>query len=289
MGAWENHRTAFNHINAYSIGINMVKINLKGKSSKKGFMPKKAKAAAPKVSAPLRNAIKAVAKSQMETKYVGETIFAQQLVTAGASVPANLNRMLAQVAQGNADNQRIGDRIEPIRATTRWTVHFQNAVSNNFEDLQYNLLVLSVKGVKNGLSLGAVPVNSLLRNGAGGNVDPTVGAFSQNQFIEQVNNYPVNTDQFTVLKHFKHRFAKGSYDITGVPGASATSQIANGSPCVTFSYSWKPPTLDYNTAVDTLPTNHYPVFIHWVSVNDAGAYSGNLVYGCRTDLFYKDA
>jgi len=241
------------------------------------------------ISRPLRAAIKAVAKSQMETKYVGETIFAQTLVAAGASVPANLNRMLAQVAQGSADDQRIGDRIEPVRATTRWTVHFQNGVSTNFEDLQYNLLVLSVKGVKNGLSLAGVLPNTLLRNGAGGNVDPGIGVFSQNQFIEQVNHYPVNTDQFTVLKHFKHRFAKGSYDITGVPGAAATGQISNGPPCVTFSYTWVPPTLDYNTAVDTLPTNHYPVFIHWVSVNDAGAYSGNLVYGCRTDLFYKDA
>lgn len=243
----------------------------------------------PVVSRPLRAAIKAVAKSQMETKYVGETIFANQLVTAGASVPGNLNRMLSQVAQGNGDQQRVGDRIQPTRATTRWTVHFQNGVSNNFEDLQYNLIVLAVKGVKNGAALATVSANTLLRNGAGGNVDPAVGGFTQVQFIEQVNHYPVNTDQYTVLKHFKHRFAKGSYDVTGVPGASASTQCAIQSPCVTFTYTWTPPTLDYNTAVDTLPTNHYPVFIHWVSVNDGGAYSGNLFYGCRTDLFYKDA
>ena len=95
--------------------------------------------------------------------------------------------------------------------------------------------------MKNGAALATVPANTLLRNGAGGNIDPAVGAFSQNQFIEQVNHYPVNTDQYTVLKHFKHRFAKGSYDITGVPGAAATGQIANSPPCVTFEYSWKPP------------------------------------------------
>ena len=260
----------------------------KRKPARRARKPAMVRRKAP-VSRPLRAAIKAVAKSQLETKYVGETIFAQQLITAGASVPGNLNRMLAQVGQGIADNQRIGDRIEPIRATTRWTVHFQNAVSTNFEDLQYHLIILAVKGVKNGSALATVSPNTLLRNGAGGNVDPTVGVFSQNQFIEQVNHYPVNTDQYTVLKRFTHRFAKGSYDITGVPGAAATGQISNSSPCVTFSYTWTPPTLDYNTAVDTLPTNHYPVFIHWVSVNDAGAYSGNLVYGCRTDLFYKDA
>jgi len=267
----------------------MVKVSMR-KTGKKGFKPRgKSSTAKAKVSAPLRKAIKAVAKSQLETKYVGEQVWNNQLVAAGASVPGNLNRMLAQVAVGTGDNQRIGDRIEPTRATTRWTVHFQNGVSNNFEDLQYNLLVLQVKGAKTGGALANIPANTLLRNGTGGNVDPAIGAFTQIQFIEEVNNFPVNTDQYTVLKHFKHRFAKGSYDVTGVPGANASTQCAIQSPCVTFTYSWKPPTLDYNNTVDTLPTNHYPVFIHWVSVNDGGAYSGNLYYGCRTDLFYKDA
>lgn len=268
----------------------MAKMNkTRSKRFIKGIHKGAAKKKTARVSKPLKRAIKAIARAEQETKYVGETIFAQQLVTAGASVPGNLNRMLAQVAQGTDEAQRLGDKIMPVRATTRWTVHFQNAVSTNFEDLQYNLIILAVKGVKNGAALATVPANTLLRNGAGGNIDPAVGAFSQNQFIEQVNHYPVNTDQYTVLKHFKHRFAKGSYDITGVPGAAATGQIANSPPCVIFEYSWKPPTLCYNSALDTLPTNHYPVFIHWVSVNDAGAYSGNLVYGCRTDLFYKDA
>jgi len=235
----------------------------------------------------VRQAIKSVARSQMETKYVGETIIANSLVPALAVVPGNLTRILPGLAQGNADDQRIGDKVSPVRATTRWTVHFQNGVSNNLEDLQYNLLVLMVKGAKTAAAVATVGANTLLRNGQGGNTDPT--GFTQAQFIESVNHFPVNTDQFTVLKRFKHRFAKGSYDVTGVPGANATTQIAQQSPCVTFSYSWVPPSLDYNTAVDVLPTNHYPVFIHWVSVNDAGAYSGNLYYGVRTDLFYKDA
>lgn len=267
----------------------MVKIDLKSKSSKKGFQPKKSKQTAPKVSAPLRSAIKAIAKAELETKYSGETILNNTLVQAGASVPGGLIRMLPGVAGGTGDNERIGDKIEPVRAITRWVVHFKNNVSNTFEDLQYNLLVLQVKGAKTATAVAGLTANTLLRNGTGGNTDPAVGVFSQQQFIEEVNNYPVNTDQFTILKHFKHRFAKGSYDVTGAPGVNATSQIANASPCVTFEYSWKPPKLDYNSNLDVLPTNHYPVFIHWVSVNDGGAYGGNLFYGVRTDLYYKDA
>lgn len=260
------------------------------KKSMKRAAPRRRRAARSRKATPaITRAVTSVLNRKMETKYVGGQLASGVLVTAGAAVPANLLRMLPDVAQGNADDQRIGDKIQPIRATTRWTVHFQNGVSNSFEDLQYNLLVLMVKGAKTLQAINQVPAGSLLRTGGGGNIDPGIGAFTQQQFIEQVNHYPVNTDQFTVLKHFKHRFAKGSYDVTGVPGAAATSQIANGSPCVTFTYTWKPPTLDYNSQLDILPTNHYPVYIHWVSVNDAGAYSGNLFHGCRTDLFYKDA
>ena len=261
---------------------NMGKKRVARKGAKKGKSKPKTK-----VSAPLRKAIKAIALSQQETKYVGETIVANNPVAAFATTPVGLTRILPVVAQGNADDQRIGDKIKPIRATTRWVVHFQNGVSTNFEDLQYNLIVLMVKGAKNAAAVASQPGGTLLRNGGGGNTDPN--GFTQAQFIEQVNHFPVNTDQYVVLKRFRHRFAKGSYDVTGVPGANATSQIAVQSPCVTFEYKWNPPDLDYNTGVDVLPTNHYPVFIHWVSVNDAGVYSGNLFYGCRTDMYYKDA
>lgn len=252
--------------------------------------PRPARAGAvARVSGPMKRAIQQVARKQMETKYVGETTLANALITAGASTPAGLIRMLPRVASGVGDNQRLGDKIEPTRATTRWTIHFQNGVSNAFEDLQINLLVLSVKGAKTLQSVANVPGQSLLRNGSGGNTDPSVGTFTQNQFIEEVNHYPVNTDQYTVLKHFRKRFAKGSYDVTGPPGANATSQIAVEKPCVTFSYSWRPPTLLYNQIADTLPSNHYPVYIVWCSVSDGGPYSGNLYHACRTDMFYKDA
>jgi len=195
--------------------------------------------------------------------------------------------MLPGVASGVGDSQRLGDKIEPVSATTRWTVHWLNGVSTNFEDLQLNLLVLSVKGAKTQPLVAGIPAGGLLKNGVGGTADPN--GFTQVQFIEEVNHYPVNTDQYTVLKHFKRRFAKGSYDITGVAGANATSQNAIEKPCVTFTYRWKPPTLLYNQIADTLPSNHYPVYVIWVSVSDGGAYSGNLAHGCRTDLFFKDA
>lgn len=260
---------------------------------KKSMKPRRPRARKPAqasvVSAPLREAIKRVTKGQMETKYSGETFAANTIVTAGISTPAGLLRMLPSVGSGVGDNQRLGDKIEPTSATTRWTIHWSNGISNNFEDLQVNLIVLSVKGAKTQPLVAGVPGNALLKNGTGGTTDPTLGGFTQPQFIEEVNHYPVNTDQYTVLKHFKRRFAKGSYDVTGPPGANASTQCAIEKPCVTFTYRWKPPTLLYNQIADTLPSNHYPVYVIWCSVNDGGAYSGNLAYGVRTDLFYKDA
>jgi len=153
--------------------------------------------------------------------------------------------------------------------------------------------VLAVKGCGTAAAVAALPAKQLLRTGAGINCDPDAGVFNQYEFLEQVNHYPVNTEQYTVLKHFKHRFAKGSYDINGPPGTNGTTQICITPPSHTFQYSWVPPTLKYGTdptGVPTLlPTNHYPVYIMWATTNDGGPYQGLLYYGFRTDLWYKDA
>jgi len=238
--------------------------------------------------------VMSVVKRKEETKYVAEYIAQNLGVTAGAVVPANLNRMLVPVAQGTADNQRIGDKINPIRAVTRITVHFQStptgATSGPCSDLEVNCLVLAVKGARTAATVALTPAGSLLKIGNGNNQDPgPVGTYTQANFIENINHLPVNTDQFTVLKRFKHRFAKGDYDLNGPASGTGNAQKSVHSPCHTFTYAWKPPALEYNAAADTFPTNHYPVYIIWVSALDAGSYGGNVYYGTQTQLFFKDA
>jgi len=245
-----------------------------------------------KISKPLKRAIKAVARSQMETKYRAEYIDQNLGVTAGTAVPAGLRRMLTQVAQGTGDSERVGDRIYPIRAKCMVTVHFQSSTTTAgaFSDVDVHCIFLMVKSGRNATTVANTPAGTLLKNGAGGNFDPAVASASQTIFLESINQCPINTDQFTVLSRQTRRFAKGDYDINGPAGTTTSGPPkCNLSPKHTFVCNWKPPTLDYNATLDVFPTNHYPVFVIWCTTLDGGAYAGDVYYGSRSELFYKDA
>lgn len=232
--------------------------------------------------------VKTVLARNMETKYVAEDIFGPVLLPAGTTTPANLFRLVPRLGSGNGDFQRVGDRVKPIRLTTYIPVHY-NAANTNFQDVTVHVVILTVKGAQTGLAVNQVPPTSLLRVGNGNNTDPDAAAYTQTQLMEHVNNYPINDSLYTVKKWYKRRFAKGSYDINGVPGANATSQIAVSAPLHTFKYSWKAPALKYNTAADTLPSNHYPVLAIWCTTNDGSPYAGLLSYGVRSEMKFKDA
>lgn len=241
-----------------------------------------------KASKGIKRAVTQIVNSQLETKYVAQDLVGGALVTSGGVTPGILLQMLPALGQGGGDYQRNGVVVKPTRASCKWVVHF-NGANNNFDDLTVNLLILSVKGRATANAVAQIVGPSLLRGGNGNYADPDPATYTQAQLLEHVNNYQVNGEQYTRLKWFKKRFAKGSYGINGVPGANATSQIAVNPPSVTFNYTWKPPTLKYLTGAPTLPTNHYPVYVIWATTNDGGAYSGNLSYGLRSEMSFKDA
>ena len=232
--------------------------------------------------------VKAVLARQLETKYVAEDIVGNTLLPAGATTPANLQRMIPNVQQGAGEFTRVGDRIKPVRCTTTWSVHY-NAANTQFQDVTVHLLVLIAKGATTAAAVAQLPATNLLKIGNGGNTDPDQAVYTQTQLMEHINNYPVNDALYTVKRHFKRRFAKGSYDVNGVPGANATSQIAVAQPLVNFKYSWTPPALKYNAAALTLPSNHYPVYVIWCTTNDGSPYPGLLSYGVRSEMKFKDA
>ena len=173
--------------------------------------------------------------------------------------------MLPSINQGAGDSDRVGDRIEPMRAKTMVTVHFQATPSGGagaFSDVDVHIIFLAVKGARAPTTVGATPAGTLLKTGLVVILTPSVGSASQTVFLESFNQCPVNTDQFTVLSRQTRRFAKGDYDINGPAGPTTSGPPkCNLSPKHTFTYNWKPPTLDYNATVDTFPTNHYPVFV----------------------------
>lgn len=232
----------------------------------------------------------AVVNNKEETKYVAETITQVPggpptfLVPSFQVAPLNLSRMIPNLTQGVAENQRIGDQVQPIRINCMW--NFFIAGADAF-DVTLNIVVVSVKGANSQLALPGIPVGQFFKVGDGTNTDPN--GFTPVQMLTEVNHYKVNNDQYTLHKWFKRRITKGfglQNIAPPIPGAS--SAVANQG-AMSIKYTWKPPKLKYNAAADITPTNHYPCYLIWATNNDGTALLGDLNFNCRSEMYFKDA
>ena len=257
------------------------------KSSTKGLVKKAIRKAAN--SAFAKKVLKVVKRGE-ETKMVAENILTPAVFVPGAqTTPANLARCLPRLTQGTGDFQRVGDQIQPMFARTYWTI-FPDPGITQLYDVTLNLAIVKVKGAGTDVTVAAIPGADFLRVGDGTNVDPN--AVGQEQMLTLVNRYPINTERYTVLKHFRHRFAKGANGINGGVGAATNNSPPTAGaapPCKVFALKWKPPTLHYDNGAANLPTNHYPVYLIWASCNDASQIVPVLKYAVRSEMYFKDA
>lgn len=219
---------------------------------------------------------------------IAENILTPAVAIPGAqATPANLARILPRLTQGVGDFQRIGDHIIPTRACSYWTV-FPAETTLNLYDITVNLAIVTVKGASTDTAVASIPGGDFLRVGDGTNVDPNNP--NQESMLTLLNHYPINKERYTVLKHYKHRFCKGPNSINGPVGVlNAPPTAGTPHPVHVFKYAWKPPTLKYDNAGATLPTNHYPTYLIWATANDASAYVGNVKFALRTELYFKDS
>jgi len=227
----------------------------------------------------------AVVNRREETKYVAETIATGAGITSAQNTPANFIRLLSQVGQGVGENQRIGDRINPVRACA-YITYYLGSTPNMF-DVTLNCVIVNVKGAQTGAAVAAVPAGGFLKAGNGLNVDPADP--NQTNMLTLVNNFPVNNDQYTLLRWYKKRFAKGAGALNGPTAANEAGQGANTPSKQVIKFSWKPPALKYDDAAASLPTNHYPVLLTWATANDGSALQSILFYSLHTELYFKDA
>ena len=251
-----------------------------GIGKRKPRMPKATGAFAKKV-------LSVVARSE-ETKFSGDLSVDRTAVTNAGTTPADFDRILSRVTQGVAENQRIGDRIVPVKAHANFQFWFPSTNANN-QNAIVNLWIVNVKGASTQAAVNAVPVANFLQVGDGTNVDPNNG--DQTLMITRYQQYPLNTDQYTLLKHYKFTMRKGigqqanqntGSEVTpcGVPNSEQYRQIR---------YTWKPPTLKYNAAGDSLPSNHFPVALVYATNADGSAYGDTIAYNLNTQLYFKDA
>jgi len=225
-----------------------------------------------------------------ETKYVAQNILSPAVaVPAAQTTPLNLARVLPFLTQGAGDFQRIGDKISPMKACTYWTV-FPDPQLTGLYDITLNLVIVRVKGAATDVAVAATPGTDFLRVGNGGTTDPNDP--NQETMLTNINRYPVNTERYTVLKHFKRRFCKGANSINGPVGAGTNNSPPTGGPAAplhVFKYSWKPPALLYDNAAATLPTNHYPVYLIWATNNDASGFASPVKFAVRSEMYFKDS
>jgi len=230
----------------------------------------------------------AVVNKKEETKFVGDLSVDRTAVTQSGTTPADFDRILSRLAQGTAENQRIGDRVTPVVAHANFQFWFPSTNANN-QNAIVNLWIVNVKGASTQATVNAIPVANFLKVGDGTNVDPNNP--DQTLMISRYQQYPLNNDQYTLLKHYKFTMRKGigqqanqntGSEVTpcGVPNSEQYRQIR---------YSWKPPVLKYDAAADTMPTNHFPVALVYATNADGSAYGDTIAYNLNTQLYFKDS
>jgi len=229
-----------------------------------------------------------VVSKKEETKYVSQQL--QQTVAMGQALitPAGLFNCLTPVGQGVGDFQRIGEKIQPVKACVDFSFHWTNDNSNN-QDVIVNLWIVKAKGADSRVALPTVPIGEFLNVGNGTNRDPDDA--NQPLMLTQVQHMPLNTDQYSKLKHYRFRMRRGAGAQANQGPATivAPTGVPANEDFKLIRYTWKPPQLKYNTAADQFPTSHYPVYGYYVTNADGSAYGDTLHISTRTHLWFKDA
>lgn len=231
----------------------------------------------------------AVVKRNEETKY--RAVIGQQsyIIGQALSTPAGLQKMLAPVAQGVGDFQRIGEKIQPVKARVDFTFNWTNDNQNN-QDVVVNLWIVTIKGYNNYSAYATAPTKQFVRVGDGTNRD--LDDPDQPMMLQEWAHAPLNTDQYTLLKHYRFRMRKGTgnqaNDAPAV-GIIAPTGTTAGEDQRYISYSWTPPTLNYDDNAVNQPTSHWPLYGCYATNADGSAYGDTLQISSRLHLWFKDA
>jgi len=230
----------------------------------------------------------AVVKRKEETKYVAETIIQASVVGQAAATPGAFFRLVPNLAQGVQDNQRIGDSIAPTRLVNSFIFHFPSDLQNN-QDIVVNLWIVKVKGAASQTTVAGILPNQFLRVGNGNNADPVDP--NQPNMLQVVNTYPLNTDQYTNLRHYRFRMRRGIGLPTNTNTASevAPTGVRGLDMYKEIKYVCSPPGLKYSNAGFTTPSNFYPVALVYATNADGSAYGDTLRMTINSQLYYKDA
>jgi len=149
------------------------------------------------------------------------------------------------------------------------------------------VFLLTAKSVKSLDNYSAIPITQLLNKGDGTNV-----SFDGTQLKGQ---YPVNTSEFTVLRHKAMRMVTGFGKANSTTSASAGATDGVISPSHQYAHvSMKvnvPGTFKYDRASQTYPTNSAPfLVIGWTQNDNNSVAVMDYVGVCgQTQMYFKDS
>lgn len=228
-----------------------------------------------------------VAKSE-ETKYVAETIIQASVVGQAAATPGAFFRLVPNLGQGVQENQRIGDRVTPARLMNRFIFHFPSDLQNN-QDIIVNLWIVRVKGAASQTTVAGVLPGQFLRVGNGNNADPTDA--NQLNMLQVVSTYPLNTDQYSKVKHYRFRMRRGIGQPTNqnTGGEVAPTGVTASQMYKAITWSCKAPVLKYSSTGFTTPSNFYPVALVYATNVDGSAYGDTLRMTINSQLYFRDS
>ena len=192
--------------------------------------------------------------------------------------------LIPELAQGTGDHQRVGNVIQPTSLTVRGICSLQSNQATS-QRCVVDIFILTSKMIKSQFNKSSILINRMLNQGNGNNTD--YNGTTLNAML------PVNTTEFTVLKHRRLVLGKNennpnSYVTTG------TSQVASCSYVKPFAFKvTMPKKLTYQTDAITVPSNYYPFMVIGWNYGDnngtsAGSSAGMFVQA-QSHLYFKDA
>lgn len=231
-----------------------------------------------------------------ERKYVSESLRALNgSSTAGSWIGfssavtgvGEIYAAIPRVHQGNDDFQRVGNQLSPKRVQLKLDICAKVYNDNGSRDRTVHVFLLTSKSVKSLDNYSAIPITQLLNKGDGTNV-----SFDGTCFHAQ---YPVNTSEFTVLRHMSTRMVSGFGQANSTTSATAGTTDAVISPSHQYAHVTMnvkvPKTFKYAAVGQSYPTNSAPFIVIGFTNNNTDQRNAPLDYVQvlgQTQMWYTD-
>lgn len=249
--------------------------------------------------------VKKLVAAPVETKYVAQIVdvyggglpavpaqgfgVLQNIISGGSNFQAW--NLVPQLIQGVAGNQRIGNKITDVTLKSTWQFYInpQLALFQTI-DATVKVFIVKSKSVKALSAIQRLSAGSLLDNGDGTSIDWLPATPLE---AKSYDMYPVNKEEFTVVKTHKFRLAKNFDSPTGGTAVgSAPNMTSHQSKDFSHSLRHRGALIypDNNLPGFALPTNFMLVayVVCWDTNTFAPLPASSILCNSRSHMYYKD-